>query len=79
DGDVPLLVLPVVGDLSRFSRGQRAGLALGAVAALLVPLALLTLVLTGRPKEPSSTVPTLPPGAASPLPSVESTPAPLPS
>ena len=43
------LVLPVVGDLGRFSRGQRIGIALGAIAAVLVPLALLTLLLTGKP------------------------------
>lgn len=50
------LVLPVVGDLGRYSRGQRLGLALGAVAAVLVPLALLTLLLTGKP--PASPAPT---------------------
>jgi hypothetical protein len=54
DGDQPLLVLPGVGDISRFSRGQRAGLALGAVAAVLAPLALLTLLLTHRPPDSST-------------------------
>jgi hypothetical protein len=43
------LVLPVVGDISRYSRGQRAGIAFGAILVLLVPLALLTLLLTGSP------------------------------
>lgn len=51
----PTLVLPGVGDISRFSRGQRAGLALGAVAAVLVPLALLTLLLTGSPPDSQTT------------------------
>ena len=53
----PTLVLPGVGDLSRFSRGQRACLALAAVAAVLVPLALITLLLTGRPSDSGTTVP----------------------
>jgi len=43
------LVLPVVGDLSRYSRGQRAIIAFVAVLALLVPLALITLLLTDGP------------------------------
>lgn len=49
DADAPRLVLPLVGDLGAMSRGRRAGLALGLVALLLVPLALLTLLLTHRP------------------------------
>jgi hypothetical protein len=43
------LVLPVVGDISRYSRGQRAIIAFVAVLALLVPLALITLLLTDGP------------------------------
>ena len=45
----PSLVLPVIGDLGRLSRGQRMAAAFGAVAVLLLPLALLTLLLTGSP------------------------------
>ena len=51
----PSLVLPVIGDLGRLSRGQRMGAAFGAVAAVLVPLALLTLLLTGSPPKDKST------------------------
>ncbi len=43
------LVLPVVGDLGAMSRGKRLGIAVGAVAAILVPLALITLLLTDSP------------------------------
>ena len=45
----PKLVLPLVGDLFAMSRRQRLGVAAGAVAALLLPLALLTFLLTGAP------------------------------
>ena len=48
------LKLPVVGDIHRFSRGQRAGLAFGALAVVLIPLALITLLTTGRPNSDSS-------------------------
>jgi hypothetical protein len=41
--------LPVVGDISRYSRGQRAGIAIGALLVLLLPLALITLLLTKSP------------------------------
>jgi hypothetical protein len=44
-----LLVLPVVGDLGAMSRGRRAALALGVAALIVLPLALLTLLLTQRP------------------------------
>lgn len=47
------LVLPIVGDLSRYGRGQRALIAVGALAAILIPLALITLLLTKTP--PSGT------------------------
>jgi hypothetical protein len=57
----PVLVLPVVGDLGALSRGQRTGLALGVVALVLVPLALLTLLLTGTP---TKTVPGNTPGTS---------------
>ncbi|MDX6220594.1 MAG: hypothetical protein QOJ48_2275, partial [Frankiales bacterium] len=43
------LVLPVVGDLGRYSRGQRALIACGAVLAVLLPLALIMLLTTGSP------------------------------
>jgi ribosomal protein L40E len=64
----PLLVLPVIGDISRFGRGQRAGLALAAVAAVLAPLALITLLLTGRPPQSATTtiVPSAPVTTAAP-------------
>jgi hypothetical protein len=45
------LVLPVVGDISSYSRGQRAGLALGALLIVLLPLALVTLLLTKGPSD----------------------------
>jgi hypothetical protein len=50
------LVLPVVGDLTRLSRAQLVGLAVAVVAAVLVPLALITLLMTGAP--PKDTTPT---------------------
>ena len=52
------LVLPVVGDLTRMSRGRRMGLAVAAVAVLVVPVALVSLLGTGRPPaEPASPAP----------------------
>ena len=61
----PVLVLPLVGDLGAMSRGGRAGVALGLVALVLVPLALITLLLTGRPpKAPASPPASNPPGAS---------------
>jgi ribosomal protein L40E len=58
--DKPLLVLPVVGDIGAMSRGGRIGLAMALVAMLLVPLALITLLLTGRPPKDSTPVPVAP-------------------
>ncbi len=58
DNEKPLLVLPVVGDLGAMSRGRRLGLALALVAAVVLPLALITLLLTQRP----DTVPDIAPG-----------------
>ena len=49
------IVLPVVGDLGRMSRGQRAGVAFGILAIVLVPLALITMLLTGKPPAPKDT------------------------
>jgi hypothetical protein len=49
------LVVPGVGDLQRLSRGQRAAVAGGFVALLLVPLALITLLLTDAPKKDAPT------------------------
>ena len=43
------LSLPLVGDLTTMSRGKRAAVAAGLVAAVLVPLALLTLLTTKSP------------------------------
>jgi hypothetical protein len=45
----PSLVLPLVGDLFRLSRAQRIGVAFAAVAALLLPVALITLLLSSTP------------------------------
>ena len=53
DDDVGL-VLPGLGDLTTMSRGRRMAIAFGAVAALVLPLALITLLLTGRPPAPAS-------------------------
>jgi hypothetical protein len=68
-GNGPSLVLPLVGDLFALSRGQRLGVAGAAVLALVLPLALLTLLLTHSPpastRTGSQTVPTAP-AAASP-------------
>jgi ribosomal protein L40E len=44
------LVVPGLGDLSHFTRGQRAGIALGVLMAVLLPLALITFLLTPAPK-----------------------------
>ena len=52
------LVLPLVGDLTSMSRGKRLGVAGAVVAAVLVPLALITLVLTKQP--PPDTAPPAP-------------------
>lgn len=43
----PKLVLPVVGDVGALSRGQRIGAALAVVAMVLVPVALVTMLLSG--------------------------------
>jgi ribosomal protein L40E len=54
------LVLPLFGDITAMSRGRRLGVAGAVVAAVLVPLALLTLVLTKHPpadKGPSTPAP----------------------
>ncbi len=70
DDEAPLLVLPGVGDLSRLGRPQRLLLALGVVLAVLVPLAVITLLLTQRP--PVSGTTHGPPGAS--VPSVPAAP-----
>ena len=47
--------LPLLGDLSRYGRGQRAAIAFGVIVAILVPLAVLTLLMTHAPaKTPTS-------------------------
>lgn len=48
DAQRPMLVLPVVGDITRLDRRRRLLLAVLLVLVLLVPLAVLTLVQTGR-------------------------------
>jgi hypothetical protein len=54
----PVLVLPLVGDLGAMGRGQRAGVALGVLALILVPLALITLLLTpAKKKDPAVQTP----------------------
>lgn len=70
DDEAPLLVLPGVGDLSRLGRPQRLLLALGVVLAVLVPLAVITLLLTQRPPVVGTTHG--PPGAS--VPSVPAAP-----
>lgn len=60
------LIVPGIGDLMTMSRGKRLGLAFGAVVVLVVPLALVTLLLTGSP--PATTPP------APPRPTVTATP-----
>ncbi len=47
--ELPSLVVPGIGDLQQLSRGHRAAVAAGFVAALLLPLALITLLLTKAP------------------------------
>jgi ribosomal protein L40E len=49
----PALVLPGVGDLTKLSRGHRAAVAVGVVMAVLLPLALITFLLTPEPKKDS--------------------------
>jgi len=49
--DAPVLVLPGVGDLTKLSRGHRAAVAVGVVMAVLLPLALITFLLTPEPKK----------------------------
>lgn len=57
----PMLVLPVVGDIGKLSRGGRIGLAFALVALVLIPLAALTLLLTHRPPaDPPSHLPSPP-------------------
>ena len=58
------LDVPGIGDLMTMSRGKRLGLAFGAVALLVVPLALVTLLLTGPP--PAASPPPRPTVTATP-------------
>lgn len=51
------LVLPLVGDLHQMSRGRRLGLAALVVLALLIPLALVTVLTTGAPPAGTSSDP----------------------
>ena len=52
------LVLPGIGDISRYGRGQRAGIAFMALMIILIPLALVTLLLTKAPP-PANSTPTI--------------------
>lgn len=52
--EAPSLVLPGVGDLAQLSRGHRLAVALAVVMAVLVPLALVTFLLTDSPQKDSS-------------------------
>lgn len=54
----PGLVLPLVGDLTRISRGQRLLVALGFVVLLSLVVAVLTLLLTHSPAQPPTESPT---------------------
>lgn len=67
-GSGPSLVLPLVGDLFALSRGQRLGVAAAVVLAVVLPLALLTLLLTQSPPAASGTqsVPTAPASSGGP-------------
>lgn len=47
----PSLVLPGIGDLTQLSRGHRLAVALGLVMAVLLPLALVTFLLTDAPSK----------------------------
>lgn len=51
---LPTLVLPVVGDVAAMSRGHRLLAAVGVLGLVLVPLALLTFLLTGSPPDKAS-------------------------
>ncbi len=62
--DAVALVVPGIGDLMTMSRGKRLGVAAGAVALLVVPLALVTLLLTGSP--PTAAPPAGPTATATP-------------
>ncbi|HUR14383.1 MAG TPA: hypothetical protein VM097_07805 [Mycobacteriales bacterium] len=48
------LVVPGLGDLSQYSRGQRVGIAVAVMMAVLVPLALITFLLTPSPSGDTS-------------------------
>jgi len=53
----PVFVLPLVGDVLAMSRARRCALAFGAVLALCVPLAVVTLLLTHSSAAPAPTAP----------------------
>lgn len=49
--EAPALVLPGVGDIAKLSRGHRAAVAVGVVLAVLLPLALITFLMTPSPSK----------------------------
>ena len=48
------LVVPGIGDITHLSRGQRVGVAAAVLAAVLIPLALITFLMTPAPKQSKS-------------------------
>lgn len=51
DGEKPMLVLPLVGDVGAMTRGRRLALAAALIAAIVVPLAAVTLLTSDSPPE----------------------------
>jgi len=47
--DTPSLVLPGVGDVTKLSRGARTAMAFALVLAVVLPLALVTFLMTDEP------------------------------
>ena len=53
--DGPALVLPGVGDITKLSRGQRTTLAVALILAVVLPLALVTFLMTAEPAKKTGT------------------------
>lgn len=78
----PSMVLPLVGDLRRFTRAQRLLGAFGIVIVIMVPVALISLLLTGdaKPaKTPVEQVTEQPTATLEPAPTEPTPPAPSPT